>query len=301
MAGIRFDRTLTMAVFHPLRRALGEGGFRLPVLMYHAVCDDPEPGVSPYYKVNTSPAVFRRQMRQLSEAGYKTLDLLQATEVLAGRQPVPAGKSVVITFDDGFRCFYTEAWPALREHGFTATAFLATAFIHNARQSFKGRECLTWDEARELRKAGMGLGSHTVNHPILYELSWDRIERELRDSRQRMEKELAGPVTGFAYPYAFPQSDGHFVEAFKKLLDKAGYACCVTTELGRARLGDDPFQIKRLPVNLLDDAKFFRAKLEGGYDWLAWPQAASKNLKERTRAGRRRNDAAAPMEHAPLH
>jgi len=301
MAGIQFDRTLTTAVFHPLRRALGEGGFRLPVLMYHGVCDDPETGVSPYYRTNTSPAVFRRQMRQLSEAGYKTLDLSQAIEALAGRGPVPPGRNVVITFDDGFRCFYTEAWPALREHGFTATAFLATAFIHSARKSFKGRECLTWEEARELRKAGMGMGSHTVNHPTLHELAWDQIERELCDSRRQMENELAEPVTTFAYPYAFPQSDGHFVEVFKKLLRKAGYVCCVTTELGRAKPGDDPLHLKRLPVNSLDDAEFFRAKLEGGYDWLAWPQAAIKNLKEWTGGGGKKSGAAAPMEHAHFH
>jgi hypothetical protein len=53
----------------------------------------------------------------------------------------------------------------------------------------------------------------------------------------------------------------------------------VTTEIGRVRAGDDPFRIKRLPANSLDDAEFFRAKLEGGYDWLGWPQALIKKLK----------------------
>lgn len=60
-----------------------------------------------------------------------------------------------------------------------------------------------------------------------------------------------------------------------------GYETCVTTQIGRYRPGADPLQIKRLPVNSGDDDKLFQAKLEGGYDWLAWPQAASKMLKHR--------------------
>ena len=67
--------------------------------------------------------------------------------------------------------------------------------------------------------------------------------------------------------------------AFRSLLMQAGYTCCATTEIGRVKAGDDPFRLKRLPVNGLDDAQFFRAKLEGGYDWLAWPQAIRKWCK----------------------
>jgi hypothetical protein len=49
------------------------------------------------------------------------------------------------------------------------------------------------------------------------------------------------------------------------------------------RLGDDPYRLKRLPVNSLDDPALFQAKLEGGYDWLAFPQAVIKHVKNRLR------------------
>jgi hypothetical protein len=44
-------------------------------------------------------------------------------------------------------------------------------------------------------------------------------------------------------------------------------------------MGDDPYRLKRLPVNSLDDPELFRAKLEGGYDWMAVSQATIKSLK----------------------
>ena len=55
---------------------------------------------------------------------------------------------------------------------------------------------------------------------------------------------------------------------------------CVTTELGRVRIGDDPYRLKRLPINSLDDEALLRAKLEGGYDWLGLPQYLIKKIKK---------------------
>jgi len=278
MAGIRIDRTLTTAVFHPLSRALGGGGLRLPVLMYHRVCDDPEPGVSAYYKVNTSPAVFRQHLGQLAEEGYRTMDVAEVASWLRRGEPL-VRKVVVITFDDGFRDFYTEAFPALQEHGFTATVFLPTAFIHGERRRFKGVECLTWEEARRLRQAGIEFGSHTVSHPELEKMPLAEVEREVRDSRAEIEQQVGGLVTSFAYPYAFPQANRPFAKALRNLLVRAGYSSCVTTEIGRVKAGDDPFRLRRLPANSLDDRALFRAKLEGSYDWLAGPQIAWKRLR----------------------
>ena len=201
-------------------------------------------------------------------------------------------KLVCVTFDDGYRDFYTEAFPVLQNHGFTATVFLPTAFIRDsssllssssirANSPFRNPQSvfLSWSEVTELRRQGIHFGSHTVNHPKLIELSWPDIERELLDSRTELEKQLQAAVTAFCYPYAFPQTDRQFVHRLTGLLSETGYSSCATTELGRVRTGTDPFRLKRLPVNSLDDAALFAAKLEGAYDWLAAPQSAVKTMK----------------------
>lgn len=244
----------------------------LPILMYHSISDTVEPGVSPYYKTSTSPARFEQQIRWLTEAGFRSVDLEEGLR-LAQRGIEKQEKIAAITFDDGFRDFYDSAFPILKKHGHTTTVFLPTAFLGDKRQSFKNKACLTWQEVRELRAAGIRFGSHTVNHPVLYKNSWQEIENELAASKENLEQALGEKITNFAYPYAFPQHDRQFVEKFQELLRQLGYRSCATTVIGRVQTGDNPFCLKRLPVNDDDDQTLLLAKLNGAYDWLAYPQS----------------------------
>jgi len=273
---MRLDRSLTLHLFRPLQSiGLRSGGFHLPILMYHSISDTPEPGFSPYYKVCTSPRRFAEQMQSLAETGWKGVTLREGLDVLAGKKPM-AGRPVAITFDDGFQDFYTAAFPVLKQHGFAATMYLPTAFIGDDRRSFKSHACLNWSEIREMHRTGIEFGSHTVNHPVLYELSWKEIETELRESKSTIEDQLEHPVSAFAYPYAFPQMEIRFIKQFCDLLCHIGYQNSVTTIVGRARSQDSFFQLSRLPANTSDDRSLFEAKLSGAYDWVAIPQILRK-------------------------
>jgi peptidoglycan/xylan/chitin deacetylase (PgdA/CDA1 family) len=276
---MRWDRFITLKLIRPLRR---EGFNRsmggLPILMYHSIADDVESETAPYYRVCTRPAVFREHMTAIVNGGYRVIPLEGVIERLLQGRSLPE-KSVIITFDDGFRNFYTDAFPVLQEHGFSATVFLPTAFIGRQRRSFKAKECLTWAEVCELQKCGICFGSHTVNHPNLIELSWPEIKKELSASKLELEHNLGEAMTTFAHPFAFPQAERDYVERFRALLVELGYSCCVTTTIGRVESSADPYRLPRLPVNSLDDFALFRAKLEGAYDWLALPQAITKYTK----------------------
>lgn len=283
---LRWDRLLTLGCAQPLRRMmLKADGFCLPILMYHGVSDEPEDGVSPYYRTSTSPKVFAEQMALLRTEGYEAVSLPVGLEMLRRAGGAP-GKLVALTFDDGLRDFHTTAFPILAQYGFGATAFLPTAFIGSEPRRFHARECLTWREVRELRKAGIEFGSHTVNHPALYELDPARLRAELEVSKAVMEDELGEPIGSFAYPYAFPSADRRFVETFVELLQTAKYECGVTTCIGRVRPNDPPFTLKRLPINSADDGRLFLAKLAGAYDWMSLPQDSFKRWKRFVSSGR---------------
>jgi peptidoglycan/xylan/chitin deacetylase (PgdA/CDA1 family) len=298
MFSTRLDRLVSLYLSRPLRRAgWGRPGTWLPILMYHSISSDSEKGVGPYYRLVTSPQRFAEHMQWLAELGYVGLALEDALPTLAqgrlnGRHPV------VITSDDGFRDFHLAAWPVLRRYGFTATVYLPTGFVSGERKSFRGRQCLTWDEVRELRRHGVRFGSHTVNHPKLYELSWSQIESEARISKERIQQELQEEVTSFAYPYAFPQEDSAFRRTIAGLLREQGYRSCVTTVVGRSQAGDDPLFLKRLPINSCDDRRLFEAKLEGAYDWLGPAQYAYRRIKRSTTLRRGRSHAAQPQVEA---
>lgn len=254
----------------------------LPILMYHSISDDTERGCSPYYKTTTNPALFAQHMRWLSEEGFRSVGLEEGIQ-LVQQGELEREKVVVITFDDGFRDFYDSAFPAMKTQGHTATVFLPTAFIEQSRQSFKNKECLTWEEVRELRAQGVQFGSHTVDHPVLYQTSWKEIADQLAFSKEKLQEELGEKVTSFAYPYAFPQQDLRFTSAFKKMLQEQGYRHCVTTMIGRVQSGDDLFCLKRLPVNHCDDKPLLLAKLNGAYDGIGCLQSWSKAVRHQLR------------------
>jgi peptidoglycan/xylan/chitin deacetylase (PgdA/CDA1 family) len=275
---LRLDRIATLYLVSPVLRLAPASEQSVPILMYHSIADEDESKAHAYYRTKTSPARFAAQQKYLHERGYKTCSLAQAIQQL--QKPTPAAdKLVVITFDDGFGNFYQHAFPILNQYGFSATVFLPTAYIGDRPVSFKGTDCLTWEEVRELNRQGISFGSHTVTHPQLHELSRRKIQDEIVNSRKTIEEKLGCAVESFAYPYAFPQTDTDFKKMLRDALHLAGYQNGVCTVVGRAKRSSDPLFLKRLPVNSCDDAALFRAKLAGAYDWIAKSQYLAKTGK----------------------
>jgi peptidoglycan/xylan/chitin deacetylase (PgdA/CDA1 family) len=267
----RIDRLASVYLSHPLARIMRSvSAERVPILMYHSVSDSLFGKSHPYYQINCSPPVFARQMRWLRQNGYRTMDLTQMWTAMEMGQDV--SKTVVITFDDGYRDFYTDAFDTMRQCGFSATIFLATDRIQNTPVRIDGVDYLTWPEVTELHKAGIQFGSHTVSHPDLRSLSPEQIEYELGCSKETIEQKLGASVESFSYPFAFPEEDKTFTQFLVGILENLGFENGVSTIIGRAGKHDNRYYLPRLPVNSWDDAALLRAKLEGGYDWLHWPQ-----------------------------
>lgn len=281
----RLDRFLTLYFFHPLIKFTGRGQNRIPILMYHSISDDSEAGVHPYYKLVTSPVRFREQMRFLYDNSFKVIGLEDAVTKLKADDFIK-NNYVALTFDDGFHDFLTNALPILEELAFTATVFLPVNYIGANRKTFKNRDCLLWNEVRELINHGITFGSHTLSHPKLYGMKWEEIRCELKESRARLEDELQAPVSLFCYPYAFPQEDKSFVKRFRRELVEQGYRGAVTTAIGCSMLCCDPLYLPRLPINSCDDIRLFESKLDGAYDWLSVFQGIVRRTKSLHRSYR---------------
>jgi peptidoglycan/xylan/chitin deacetylase (PgdA/CDA1 family) len=285
----RMDRALTVRVLHPVCRLLN--GWRspgVPILMYHGISDQLGDR-HPYFETNTAPRVFAQQMRFLRERGYVTVDLPKALNTLTSGRT--SEKRVAITFDDGYRDFFTHACPILAECGFTATMFVTTGWMGNTRIRWNDREIMTWKELREVHSLGIRIGSHSVRHPELYALQPEDLNSEIRKSKETLEDKLGIRIGSFSYPYAFPDHDRQFVERLEVLLEACGYENGVSTIIGTAHGGDNRYFLPRLPVNSYDDLQFFQAKLERAYDWLHLPQRLYKAIRHGRWAGSRKETA----------
>jgi hypothetical protein len=109
------DRLLTLYFFRPwLRRPGLAFEPAVPILMYHSVSDDPERGVLGYYRTATPPERLREQKRLLNENGYAVLNISEALRQLEAKPPA-TDRHVVLTLDDGYYDFMTNAWPILAE------------------------------------------------------------------------------------------------------------------------------------------------------------------------------------------
>ena len=272
----RLDRLATLYVVNPVQHRMFRNKPSIPILMYHSITDENETGVHAYYRTATLPSVFTQHMRYLHDFGYSTINVADAVSLLQNGGSTK--KYAVITFDDGYADFYTQAFPVLNRYGFTATVFLPTAYIGTAPVQFKGKDCLTWREVRELRKHGISFGSHTVTHPQLSTLDAGTVKDEIVNSKQTIEDNLGESVDSFAYPFAFPEENSSFVRMLRSVLVEAGYHQGVSTRIGTVRGREDRYFLRRLPMNSLDDVSLFSAKLQGGYDWLHTIQYGSKLL-----------------------
>jgi len=300
------ERAVTAALYPwcLLRRRLGARP-RVPILMYHQV-GRPVEGV-PACADCVSPDRFERQILAILDAGYEVIPLSSLVRALRdGRTPLPA-RSVVLTFDDGFRGQFVNAYPILRRHRLTATLFVVPGYV--GRYSFYrhlGVEDapaarggtpplawlpLSWDEVEEMHRHGVEVGSHSMSHRSLGRLSGAEAEFEARRSREILAERLGAPIDLFAYPFG-SQAYKDFDQSLEEMLRGMEYDGACTTVIGRCAPGVDLYALPRIPMEEADTPFRVRCKLAGAYDWVG----TVKSIGQRLVARRDRVDAGLPFD-----
>src|SRR5215204_2610305 len=230
---------------------------RVPILMYHSIADDGPPELAPY---RVSPDAFRRQMLFLREHGYNSLSLTEWTFSIATKRFVP-GRPVVITFDDGYADFASNAWPVLAETGLRATLFVVTGRVGGVadwnRSAQRGLTLLNWDQLRMLQQQGNAIASHCAAHRTLTELSDREIAADCTAARDALRRELGAEVTCVSYPWGI--SDARV----RRVCAENGYRSAVGVTPAASGIGDDLMNLPRLEIFGSDEIDAFSHKLAG--------------------------------------
>jgi peptidoglycan/xylan/chitin deacetylase (PgdA/CDA1 family) len=200
--------------------------------MYHEVVAQghaPQRGDAGYLRYVLEEGDFKAQLDHLVQRGRKGMSVSQA--LAAG---APAGV-VALTFDDGCRTDLHTAAPLLQERGFGATFYAVARFV--GQPGF-----LTVGELRALADMGFEIGSHSLTHAYLRDLTADQVRLELRMSKEMLEDFTGRPIRHFACP------GGSWARHIDALAREAGYVSVATSRPGMNAAGADPFRLRRIPI-----------------------------------------------------
>jgi len=214
----------------------------VPVLMYHSISyekDNP---------IRLPVKIFEQQLKYLKDNGYYTISLENLYEYFMTDTKIPE-KSVVLTFDDGYKDNYTAMFPVLKKYNFKATIFVITSSIDKDPNSMTSKQLL------EMEKYGVDIESHTVNHENLKDLSKEKQLATLIKSKKVLEKMLNKKVNFFAYP--FGGYNANAIEAVKE----AGYIMAFSTDGRWSSKSDGILQLHRVYISSFHDMEEFKNRV----------------------------------------
>ena len=242
-------------------------------LIYHKVSGELPIGI------DLPHDLFQRQLAHLARTR-RVISYDAALAMLAAGR-TPARDRFVLTFDDGYRDFYTHAFPLLVELGLPATLFVTTQFVEDGTPCVLSAPpadpvpAVTWAMLREMHASGLvTVAAHTHTHVELPGQSPARIADELARPRAMIQDRVGADARHFAYPRAI-------WDARVEAQVRQTYASAAIAGYGKETAPRfDRYRIRRLPILRRDGYGYFRVKLRG---WLEKEERALDLSRARPR------------------
>src|SRR5438067_91938 len=249
------------------------------ILCYHGVTRSNHKVSSDPWDLTLDVEFFEAQLKFLHQH-YNVISLQSFLDAQRKKAPL-SPYSVVLTFDDGPRNFYTLASPLLEKFSLPATVFVITDFIDEMSRQRNGSLAvkdwdpnddhlyLSWAEIRDLRKKQpIDCGSHSCTHPRLNLLRPRDAEQELLDSINVIKRNTKQKRIPFSYPNGEASAD------LANLVKKSGYTCGLTTAEGNNHWASNPFLFRRAVIESGDDLARFAARVANLTSY--WPAFRSR-------------------------
>ena len=201
------------------------------VIMYHRF------GEGRYPSTNISMEMFEEHLALLTNGDYTILPLPKIVETLKSGQLLP-DRTVGISIDDAYLSVYENAWPLLKAASLPFTIFVATSPVDRNLSGY-----MSWDQLRELKAAGVTVGSQTHTHPHMHTLSVERVREEIDTSNQIFLNELGERPELFAYPY------GEYSRFVIDAIKDAGFTAAFGQNSGIMHTDEDFFELPRFAFN----------------------------------------------------
>jgi peptidoglycan/xylan/chitin deacetylase (PgdA/CDA1 family) len=206
----------------------------VPILMYHVI--NPPPAGAKFPGLYVSPEEFAAQMHALADAGFHAVTMDQMRANWTRGTPLPAGKPIVLSFDNGYQSQYTQALPVLRKLGWVGVENMQLTGLPPSQGG------LSDAQIRGLVAAGWELDTQGISHADLITLSPAALHEQVAVARAQVQRRYHVPVNWFCYP------SGHYNSTVINAVKAAGYVGSTTVVPGWASPSDDPYRLPRLRV-----------------------------------------------------
>lgn len=207
--------------------------FRIPIFLYHYIEYVKNPKDKIRASLNITPDIFASQLQTLKNSGYTFITQSDLDNILNGKVDSPQNP-IILSFDDGYRDFYTDAFPILKRFNAKSVAYISPGLLDTPNYLF------SWQLKEIAGSKFVEIGAHTVNHISLKGLDYKKAKKEIEISRALLQKQLNVPVATFAYPY------GAFDLQAITLVKQAGFTSAVSTIPGVEENAANRFYIYRI-------------------------------------------------------
>lgn len=211
---------------------------KLPIVMYHYIEYVKDEGDLIRKKLDITPRNFEAELQSLKDGDYTTFFVKDVPGLIKEKGTKPE-KSVILTFDDGYEDFYTDALPILKKFQMKATIYIVNHFI--GRKGY-----LNKSQIKEIIDSGLvEIGSHTLDHAYLKKSPYSFAQKEIVESKKELETEFGMKVETFAYPY------GVFTKEIIEIVKEASFSAAVSVIPGVMQSEDNLFYLNRIRPGML--------------------------------------------------
>lgn len=252
---------------------------KIKVLMYHRIVKELPEKYNHWHYVTVTE--FQKQLKLIDSLGYTPITFTDYQLYKEDKLTLPY-KPIILTFDDGYMDTFENAIPIMNDMGMKGVIFVVgNRELTRAKWDEKDKDdicpLMTNEQILDAKRQGFEIGSHSMHHVILSDLTDFEANYTIRKSKAEIESILEEPIHSFAYPY------GKFDKKIKQIVSDSGYlfACGVYT--GSPKFGETQYDFRRIAINQYTSIQAFAIKLVTPFQYVEWLYNRFKTSKVRTK------------------
>ena len=186
-----------------------------------------------YPSTNIRMDVFKKQIKIIKDLDYNFNDPKLFIEKF--NEPREK-KEILITIDDGFKSFYTEAWPYLRKNKIPFILFISTEPVGK-------NGYMDWNEIKEIEKSNFGIiGHHSHTHEYLIDMSNSEFVKDIERANKIFKEKFGYIPEIFSYPF------GEYSSFMKNYISE-NFKVAFGQHSGVIDINKDKYELPRFPIN----------------------------------------------------